>query len=413
VTTEIAEYPMKRAPGCPFDPPPDLKAIAAEGPIHKVRLWDDSTPWLVTRHADQRTLLRDPRISADGNKPGYPAPVPVKQGEGGGSTVSFILMDDPEHARLRRMVTAPFAIKKVRAMRPGIQKIVDDRIDELLAGPKPADLVQAFALPIPSLVICELLGVPYDDHEFFQVNSAKIINFSITPEERSEGMHALGGYLHELLSAKLEQPADDVLSELTGHVRSGEISLGEAVQMSVLLLFAGHETTANMIALGTLAFLEHPDQLALIRDSDDDMLVSSAVEEMLRYLTITHGGRRRLALADIEFQGQVIKAGDGVIMPIDIGNRDPDVFTEPDKLDITRNAKNHLAFGFGPHQCLGQPLARLELEIVYSTLYKRIPTLRLATTTDQLNFKNDVSIYGVFQLPVTWDQGESAGPGRR
>jgi len=403
VTTEIREYPMKRAPGCPFDPPPDLKAVAAEGPIHKVRLWDGSTPWLVTRHADQRTLLRDPRISADGSKPGYPSPVPVKQGEGGGSTVSFILMDDPEHARLRRMVTAPFAIKKVQAMRPGIQKIVDDRIDALLAGPKPVDLVQAFALPIPSLVICELLGVPYDDHEFFQVNSAKIINFSITPEERSEGMHALGGYLYKLLSAKLEEPADDLLSELTGYVRSGEISLREAVQISVLLLFAGHETTANMIALGTLAFLEHPGQLALIRDSDDDKLVSSAVEEMLRYLTITHGGRRRLALADIEFQGQVIKAGDGVIMPNDIGNRDPDVFTDPDKLDITRDAKNHLAFSFGPHQCLGQPLARLELEIVYSTLYKRIPTLRLATTTDQLNFKNDVSIYGVFQLPVTWD----------
>jgi cytochrome P450 len=247
----------------------------------------------------------------------------------------------------------PFAIKKVQAMRPGIQKIVDDQIDALLAGPKPADLVQTFALPIPSLVICELLGVPYDDHEFFQVNSSKIINFSITPEERSEGMHALGGYLYKLLLAKLEEPAEDLLSELTGYIRSGEISLSEAVQMSVLLLFAGHETTANMIAPGALAFLEHPGQLALIRESD-------------------------------------------------IGNRDPEVFTDPDKLDITRDAKNHLAFSFGPHQCLGQPLARLELEIVYSTLYKRIPTLRLATTTDQLNFKNDVSIYGVFQLPVTW-----------
>jgi cytochrome P450 len=400
---EIPEYPMKRAAGCPFDPPPELRDLQAEGPIHKVRLWNGMTPWLVTRHAEQRQLLRDPRISADGGHPSYPSPVPVPEGQRGGSTVSFILMDDPEHARLRRMVTAPFAIKKVQAMRPGIQKIVDDKIDELMAGPKPADLVQAFALPIPSLVICELLGVPYSDHEFFQANSAKIINFAITPEERSEGMRALGGYLYKLLSAKLEQPGDDLLSELVQFVKADEISLGEAVQISVLLLFAGHETTANMIALGTLAFLEHPDQLALLRDSDDPKLVASAVEEMLRYLTITHGGRRRHALADIEFGDVTIKAGDPVIMPNDIGNRDPSVFADPDALDITRDPRNHLAFSFGPHQCLGQPLARLELEIVYGTLYKRIPSLRLATALDQISFKNDISIYGVFQLPVTWD----------
>lgn len=403
---EIPEYPMKRAAGCPFDPPPDLKALQAKGPVHKVKLWNGMTPWLVTRHADQRTLLRDPRISADGGHPSYPAPVPIpeSQREGGGSTVSFILMDDPEHARLRRMVTAPFAIKKVQAMRPGIQKIVDDQLDAMLAGPKPADLVRAFALPVPSLVICQLLGVPYDDHEFFQVNSASIINFALGPEERQAAMHALGGYLYQLLEKKLAEPRDDLLSELVSFVRNEEISLIEAVQMSVLLLFAGHETTANMIALGTLALLEHPDQLEKLRDgSDDPKLVASAVEELLRYLTITHGGRRRLAVEDIEFAGEVIKAGDPVILPNDIGNRDPGVFADPDRLDITRDARNHLAFSFGPHQCLGQPLARMELEVVYSTLYRRIPTLRLATTTDQLNFKNDVSIYGVFELPVTWD----------
>lgn len=405
MTTEIPEYPMKRAAGCPFDPPPDLKALQAEGPIHQVKLWNGMTPWLITRHADQRTLLRDPRISADGGHPSYPAPVPVPEGqrERGGSRVSFILMDDPEHARLRRMVTAPFAIKKVQAMRPGIQKIVDEHIDALLAGPKPADLVKAFALPIPSLVICNLLGVPYEDHEFFQAHSGSIINFSLSPEERQQAMHALGGYLYQLLEKKLAEPRDDLLSELVSFVSNDEISLAEAVQMSVLLLFAGHETTANMIALGTLAFLEHPDQLALLRDnSDDPKLVSSAVEEMLRYLTITHGGRRRLALEDIEFAGQVIKAGDPVIVPNDIGNRDPAAFPDPDRLDITRDAKNHLAFSFGPHQCLGQPLARLELEIVYSTLYRRIPTLKLAKPVEELNFKNDISIYGVFELPVTW-----------
>lgn len=216
--------------GCPFDPPPDLKAIAAEGPVHKVRLWDSSTPWLVTRHADQRTLLRDPRISADGSKPGYPSPAT-------GSTHCWPGRSPPTSCRRSRC-------------------------------------------------------------RFRRWRSASCWAFPMTTTSSSR-------------STALEEPADDLLSELTGYIRSGEISLSEAVQMSVLLLFAGHETTANMIALGTLAFLEHPGQLAL---------------------------------ADIEFQGQVIKAGDGVIMPNDIGNRDPDVFTDPDKLDITRDAKNHLAF---------------------------------------------------------------------
>jgi cytochrome P450 len=173
--------------------------------------------------------------------------------------------------------------------------------------------------------------------------------------------------------------------------------------MGVLLLVAGHETTANMIALGTLALLEHPDQLARLRETDDPKLVASAVEELLRYLNITHGGRRRVALADIEISGQVIRAGDGLIMPTDIGNRDPEAFPDdPDRLQIDRDARRHVAFGFGVHQCLGQPLARMELQVVYGTLYRRIPTLRLAADLDEIPFKHDGFVYGVYELPVTW-----------
>jgi cytochrome P450 len=170
----------------------------------------------------------------------------------------------------------------------------------------------------------------------------------------------------------------------------------------VLLLLAGHETTANMIALGTLALLEHPDQLALLRDSDDPKLVAGAVEELLRYLNITHNGRRRVALADIEIGGQVIRAGEGIILANDVGNRDPDAFADPDRLDLRRDARHHVAFGFGVHQCLGQPLARMELQVVYSTLYRRIPTLRLATDVRRIPFKDDGFVYGVYELPVTW-----------
>ncbi|MGW0790066.1 cytochrome P450 [Streptomyces sp. NPDC002911] len=397
LTPPAPEWPMSRATGCPFDPPPALKAEQEQGALRKVGLWDGTTPWLVTRYADQRALLADPRISADISRPGYPSSAPVK-----GTSFSFILMDDPEHARQRRMVTAPFTIRRVEAMRPAVQKIVDGLIDDMLAGPPQADLVQTFALPVPSLVICELLGVPYADHDFFQENSKILISRSADPEVRAVAHGNLIGYLDELMGHKIARPVNDLLSGLGTRVEAGELSRREAAEMGVLLLLAGHETTANMIALGTLALLEHPGQLALLRDTEDPTVVSGAVEELLRYLNITHGGRRRVALEDIEIAGEVIRAGEGIIVPNDIGNRDPEVFADPDRLDLRRDARRHVAFGFGVHQCLGQPLARMELQVVYSTLYRRIPTLRLDAPLEELSFKHDGAVYGVHELPVAW-----------
>ena len=394
---EAPEFPMTRAAGCPFDPPPQLRALQEQGPPARVRLWDGTTPWLVTRYAEQRAVLSDPHVSSDVTLPGYPSPAKFT-----GGAISFILMDDPEHARLRRMVTAPFTIKRIEAMRPAVQGIVDRLIDDLLAGPKPVDLVEAFALPVPSLVICELLGVPYRDHDFFQANSKNLISRTVSAEERGAAHAALTGYLDDLLGKKIAEPGDDLLTRLTQQIDKGELTREQAASMGVLLLLAGHETTANMIALGTLALLEHPDQLALLRDGDDPKLVAGAVEELLRYLNITHNGRRRLALADIEIGGRVIRAGEGIILANDVGNRDPEAFADPDRLDLRRDARHHVAFGFGVHQCLGQPLARMELQVVYSTLYRRIPTLTAAAGLDEIPFKHDGSVYGVYELPVTW-----------
>ncbi|MCO1576911.1 cytochrome P450 [Crossiella sp. SN42] len=391
-------YPAARAEGCPFDPPPALRALREHTPLTRVRLADGSTPWLVTRHAEQRTLLADPRLSSDPASPGFPAGVPISADAG----ISFILKDDPEHARLRRMVTAPFAVKRIEAMRPVVQRIVDEHIDALLTGPKPVDLVRAFALPVPSLVICDLLGVPYTDHDFFQRHSNTLINREAGAAERAAAGGELFRYLDELIGAKLASPGDDLLSGLTERIHRGELTRGEAGQMGVLMLVAGHETTANMIALGTLALLEHPGQLALLRSSEDPELIASAVEELLRYLHITHNGRRRAVTADLEVAGQTIRAGEGVILAGDLGNRDPSVFPDPDRLDLRRNPRRHVAFGFGVHQCLGQTLARLELQVVYGTLYRRIPTLRLAAPVAEIPFKHDGSVYGVYRLPVTW-----------
>ncbi|MFI6213086.1 cytochrome P450 [Nocardia brasiliensis] len=400
VRSGARQYPMARG-RCPFDPPPELGRRQREEPVSKVRIWDDGEPWLFTRHADVRALLADPRVSADSTRDGYPAQSPGIKASPDQARL-FITMDNPEHAAQRSLLTADFTVRKIERLRPRIQQIVDDLIDDLLAGPNPADLVEAFALPVPSLVICELLGVPYADRAFFHRVSKVLTASDTSAGESRAAMQTLLEYLSGLVRDKLAGPGDDLLSRLAAEqVAAGAVTVADAASMGLLLLVAGHETTANMIALGTAALLEHPDQLAAVRDGDD-ALVANAVEELLRYLTISHSGRRRVALEDLEVGGQRIRQGDGLITADNVANRDPARFPDPDRLDVTREARHHLAFGYGIHQCLGQALARVELQVVYRTLYRRIPTLRLAVALDEVEFKHDMVVYGVHELPVTW-----------
>jgi cytochrome P450 len=398
-TDTIPYFPEPRAAGCPFDPPPDSRGLPA---VSRVRIWDGSTPWLISGYEEQRAVLSDPRVSSDTRIEGFPygslgfkAHAQRKR--------SFIEMDDPEHAVIRRMLTKNFMIKQVEAMRPGVQQIVDGLIDEMLAGPNPVDLVEAFALPVPSLVICDLLGVPYADHDFFQRTSTKVLSRTTSPEESLAAFDELQEYLLTLVDAKDAEPGADMISTLVvEQMRPGGLTRAEVANMGTIMLVAGHETTANMIALGTLALLEHPGQLDQLRATDDARLVANAVEELLRYLTIARGGLRRVATEDVEVGGQLVKAGEGIILASEVANRDADAFPDPDSLDISRVARHHVAFGYGVHQCLGQPLARMELQVVYSTLYRRIPTLELAIPFKDVQYKNDAIVYGVQSLPVTW-----------
>jgi cytochrome P450 len=398
--SDVTRFPLPRE--CPYHPPSELMHLMAEAPLARVRLWDGSTPWLVTRYADQLTLLADPRLSVDTANPGYPH---AHEGswERRYDNKGFIKMDDPDHSKQRRMLTSSFTTKRVEGMRPRIQQIADGLIDDMLRDTPPVDLVQAFALPVPSLVICELLGVPYQDHVFFQRCSNAIVSQTMPGEEVAAAYAELMGYLQRLIESKRATPADDVLSRLaTEQVATGGLTLKEAAVMGILILVGGHETTANMISLGTFTLLQHPDKLAELRESDDPALITSAVEELLRLLTINTIGRRRVATADIEIGDTVIRAGEGVIVANDLGNRDATAFDDPNDFDLRRQARHHLAFGYGPHQCLGQQLARVELQVVYGTLYKRIPTLRLAVPPEQVRFKDDMTVYGAYELPVTW-----------
>ncbi|MEV0620163.1 cytochrome P450 [Nonomuraea sp. NPDC050404] len=394
---------LETARSCPFAPPEQHQRLLREQPVSKVTLQTGADAWVTTRYEDIRTVLSDPRFSADRRHPA--APRLSKKPEGtdaaAGMPKMLLEMDPPEHGPVRRSVLGEFTVRRIAAMRPRIQQIVDEHIDAMLDGPRPADLVRDLALPVPSLVICELLGVPYDDHDFFQEHSAKLVDRKSSEQERRHAVMELAIYLDKLITAKEQEHADDLLGRLIAKQReSGEVDRPALISMAFLLLIAGHETTANMISLGTYMLLRHPEQLAALREDPDK--TENAVEELLRYFTIAELAMVRVTLEDVELSGTVIPAGSGVMMLANAGNRDPEAFEDPERFDIDRGARNHLAFGYGPHQCLGQNLARVELEIVFRTLFRRVPGLRLAVPDDELSFKDSSAVYGMHELPVTW-----------
>ncbi|WP_103340964.1 cytochrome P450 [Amycolatopsis sp. CA-126428] len=406
--TELAEtaarietFPLART--CPFAPPPAYEKLREAGPVQRVGLPDGSEAWAVTRLEEVRQVLTDPRFSSNRFNPGFP--ILAKDGrpqQRRRFTASLINMDPPKHGAARREVVGEFTVKRMKALQPRIQQIVDEHIDAILAGPKPADLVSALALPVPSLVICEQLGVPYADHDFFQVRSSTLLNREVDQETRVKAVDELQTYLDELVAAKEANPTDDLLGRqiLKQREEHGDVAHDELVSLAFLLLLAGHETTANMISLGTVALLENPDQLEIIKNDPGKTL--DAVEELLRYFTIAEFATARVATEDVEIGGQLIREGEGVLGLSYSGNRDEAAFENADELDLERGARHHVAFGFGPHQCLGQNLARMELQIVFDTLLRRIPELKLAAPVDQLPFKHDSSIFGLYCLPVTW-----------
>jgi cytochrome P450 len=396
-TVEL-RYPMARTN--PFNPPPEYAELRENDPFAKVRLWDGSTPWLLTRYDDMRVVLAHPRFSAEPLREGYPH---VFEGRmvADKADKSFLRLDAPEHDRLRRMVTREFTVKRVEEERPFIQGIVHKLIDQMIAGPRPVEFVEQFAQPLPTEVITRLLGVPYEDHEIFHRATRTQFGSKSTPDEVSASLAELTAYIDDLISRKQTDPQDDILSRLVSEqLEPHHIDRGTLIQITRLLLSAGHQTTQNMTALGVLTLLQHPDQLAAIQA--DPSLIRGAVEELLRYSSILHTGARRVALEDIDVNGHLVREGEGVICTIPSANRDETLFPNPDQLDIRRDAAPHVAFGYGIHQCLGQVLARAELQIVLKTLFDRLPDLRLAVPFEQLRFRHDMFVYGVHELPVTW-----------
>ncbi|MFF3742693.1 cytochrome P450 [Streptomyces kronopolitis] len=394
--TEAIAYFQDRT--CPYHPPAGYQPLRDAGPLAHVTLYDGRKVWAVTGHSEARALLSDPRLSSDRQNPAFPAPfarfAALRQVRS-----PLIGVDDPEHNTQRRMLIPSFSVKRTAALRPQIQQIVDGLLDRMLAQGPPAELVSAFALPVPSMVICSLLGVPYSDHEFFEEASRRLLR-SRTAEEAEEARLRLEDYFDELIAHKEKAPGEGLLDELVhDELRTGALDREDLVRLAMILLVAGHETTANMISLGTFTLLEHPGQLARLKAEEG--LLPAAVEELLRFLSIADG-LLRVAMADIEIGGQVIRADDGVLFPTSLINRDDGAYPAPDELDVGRSARHHVAFGFGIHQCLGQNLARAEMEIALRSLFDRIPDLRLAVPAAEIPFKPGDTLQGMIELPLAW-----------
>ncbi|MCX4815247.1 cytochrome P450 [Streptomyces sp. NBC_01239] len=401
---DLPEYPAPRSGACPFAPPPGLLALHdSDKTVRRVRTWDGSTPWLVLGHAAQRAVLADPRLSANIGAPGYPHTTAAMKAHAAEMQPSINNTDGAEHQRWRRMLTSSFTRHRMEKLRPEIQRITDDLVDKMLAGPNPTELNEALSLPLPSLMICALLGVPYSDHPFFQEHAGVTNALYRTPEEAAATTAVLRRYIAELIEKKMDDPGEDVLSDLGVRVKEGILTMEEAAPLGHILLVAGHDTSANMVTLGTALLLQNEEQLTALREhSDDPAYVTSAVEELLRYLTLPHMLARRAVAEDFEFEGETFRAGEGVIASLPAANWDAEAFPDPGRLDLTRKAGHHLAFGWGPHQCVGQQLARIELQVVFSTLFRRIPTLRLDADLEDLTFKEDSQAYGIYELPVAW-----------
>ncbi|SAK78183.1 cytochrome P450 [Caballeronia catudaia] len=394
-------FPFGR-PGAPLGPPPEYARLRADQPLSKVSLWDGSTAWIATRWEDVRTVLGSPFFSVDPCRPGYPSVSPARAVQAR-SRQAFINMDDPDHARFRRMLTKDFMQKRMSDLRPMVRQFVDELIDRMIEQGPPLDFVEHFSQPLPSMVISALLGVPYEDHARLGEWSTTRNDHTAAPEVVQDAVRKMEAHLGRIVAQKEADPGDgrDMLSRLViEQIHPGHVTREEVMRIASLLYSAGHGTTGSQIGLGTLSLLMNPAQRAEL-DADPSLL-AGAVEEMLRFHTIAHFNSARVATADVTIGGQLIRAGEGVYPLIFAANRDPDVFPQPDTFDIHRNPQEHVAFAYGIHQCLGQPLARLELHTVFSMLFKRLPGLRLAVPVESLAFNSTSQVYRLEALPVAW-----------
>lgn len=398
VKTEVRHYPFGEPIRLDMDPL--FAKLRREEPVSRVQLPYGDEGWLVTRYADAKLVLADPRFSraATVDREDIPrtTPNPSRQN-------SLLSLDAPEHSRLRKLVAKAFTSRRVEQLRPRAQEIVNERLDEIESAGPVADLVQSLALPLPVTVICEMLGVPTrDQHRFRDFSDTVLSTTAHTTEQIDDARVALEAYLAEVVAERRRQPADDLLGALVAaRDNDDRLSEDELVNLGIGLLIAGHETTANQIANFTYVLLSEPRHWELLRSRPE--LVPDAIEELLRYVQLGSGGSfARVATEDVVLGDVTVRAGESVIVNTQAANRDESVFDRSEELDLTRNNNPHMAFGHGIHHCLGAQLARLELQVALGSLLQRFPTLHLAVPYEEVPWKTGLLVRGPKALPVSW-----------
>ncbi|MEU7043282.1 cytochrome P450 [Streptomyces varsoviensis] len=390
---EPAAYPFNKATALTLSERYE-DARAREG-LLRVRLPYGEPAWLVTRYADARLVLGDRRFSrAEAGRHDEPRQAEAQ------TTTGILSMDPPDHTRLRKLSAKAFTVHQVEKLRPDIRALADSLIDDMIAAGPPADLVEDYALPIPVGVICRMLGVPTEDRPRFRVWSDNALSTSsLTAEEFHASREELRDYMRGLIEQHRAHPADDLMTSLIEARDVGDrLSELELVDLCVGILVAGHETTASQIPNFMCTLLDHPDQLALLRE--DPELIPAAVEELLRFVPLGIGASQaRYATEDVEVGGTLVRAGEPVVVAVGAANRDALRFTDAGKLDVRREGNGHLGFGHGAHHCLGAPLARLELQEALRALVLRLPGLHIA---GDLVWKTEMLVRGPRSMPVGW-----------
>jgi cytochrome P450 len=379
------------------DPHALYRRLRSGGSACPVTLPNEWPGWLVTSYEDARRLLADPRVSKDVTRAISLFPPGKARGYGSSLVANMLMIDPPDHTRLRRLVNKAFTARTVERLRPRIEQAADELLDAIHPG-SAVDLLDAYALPLPIVVICELLGVPAVDRDDFRAWTLTFVTIS-TQEELAEASRHLTAYLTALIDDKRANPADDLLSELVEVSDEGStLSPGETINMAFLLLVAGFETTVNLIANGVLALLHHPDQLALLRS--EPTLLPGAIEEVLRFDGPVHVATVRFTTEPVSAGATEIPADKLVHISLLAANRDGDHFTDPDQFDITRQSAGHVAFGHGIHHCVGAPLARLEGQIAIGRLLRRFSSIVLDGDPATLRWRDSTLMHGLSSLPV-------------
>ena len=409
IGANLAKYEFVSTP-CPVYPAPKSDPTTPTGvvytelratePVSRVVMPSGDEAWLVSRYDDVRTVLSDPRFSRSLFYPG--APCIIEPGDFSTGERSILNLDPPDHTRLRRLAAKAFTARRVEGMRGRIEQITVGLLEQMSTEQPPVDLIEEFAFPLPTAVICELLGVPFEDRERFRAWSSVIVApMQHNPDEVAAAQRDGADDMRRLIEIKRARPGDDLLTGLI-QAKDNEDRLNEPelIDLATQMLLAGHETTVSLIGTGVVLLMRHPDQLAALRA--DPTLVRSAVEEILRYESPADSSLLRVATADVELSGVTIRKGEAAIAVTGSANFDESRFPNPATFDITRTHNPHVGFGHGIHFCIGAPLARIEGQVALTALFDRFPDVRLAVPPEEIVWRPPLSLRGPVAVPVTW-----------